>query len=250
MAEDTAARQTPGFWRRAGQWLGWLARMLLGLAWTAAYVLLRLLEGSKRVTACQAFLTTTCLVIVWVLLALRDLPLWAILGLLIGVIWASSSEGAWEELQARMEFIAEAHPDTRLLHADGELRRLVSLGPLTWRFVARAVLGVLLAVILYTGWHEMSLNLRAMVVSFVAAFAGIIFIAIGWAFWKIEQRLQVQFYIKGWRLAEPEYLETMALARWPRLAGVLGWRPAITGRLGGLATAIQPWLQPWGVCAE
>ncbi len=256
MAEDTGApppaerSQAADFGRGVLRWLGWLARLAVGLVWTAVYLALRLLEGSKRVLACIGFLTAACLTIVWVLLALRDLPLWAILGVIIGVIWAVSSEQAWQELRARMEFIAESHPDTRLLHADGELRRLMRGGQVSWHGFARLALAVLLAVLVVTGWQEMTLNLRAMAVSFLAAVSGIIFFATGWAFWQIEQRLRVRFYVKGWRLADPAALELSALARWPKLEGVLGWRPAIASRLARLSPAVRAWLQPWGVCAE
>lgn len=255
MAEDTGsapAGRPPAadLLRQAGRWLGWFVRLLLGLAWTTAYLLLRFVEASKRVLACQVFLAAVCVTIIWVLLSLRDLPLWAVLGLLIGVIWAVSSEAAWQELRARMEFIAEAHPDTRLLHADGELRRLCRPSPDSWRWYARLTLLALVMILAVTGWHEMSLNLRAMLVSFLAAISAVIFVAIGWAFWQLERLLQVQFYLKGWRFADPAHLELLLLTRWPRLERILGWRAAITSRLAGLKPGMRWWLQPWGTCAE
>ena len=242
--------QAAAFGRKVLAGLAWLGRLLLGLCWTAVYLLLRLVETSKRVWPTLSFLAAACFVVTCVLVVVRDVWLWSLLGLIIGTLWSVSSEASWEELKERLEFVVDSHPESRLLHADGELRRLLQVGRTTWHVWARLALVALFSALLITGWQEMTPQLHAMAVAFLAAASGAIFVAVTIAVTRLERHQDVRFFVTGWRLTDPEWLEISMLGKWPKLSSILAWRAVITSRLAPLRKAALPWLQPWGACAE
>lgn len=233
-----------GGWRRIKPALLWLGAFGLGMVWLGLYLLLRFLDTSKRAVAWALLVVVGCAAVIWALAPLLDFWILGVTGILVGVLVVYGSHTLWGDYHARLLFLAESQPWTRLILIDGDLRQRWRSKQFRPRWLALLVAGFVLAWLIVNGWALAPLDLRASLVMVAGTVTATLFVAYAMVVAAAEREAKVRYYIQGLHLTDPVVTEQRLADHWPRLRRPLAWRAAVTGRLTRLWGPLRPVLRP------
>lgn len=237
------------FSRRVWIWvrpkLRWLAEFIGGLIWLAVFCVLRVCEVSKRLVAVAGLIALGCFGAVWQIGRYEGWLGVMLVCLGFALVLTVAAQPWWVDYRQKLGFLVDSHPRAAALLVDGDLyqRPRAALGSVgRWALAGVAAFGLAVLFWQKTGWEA-----RTLLAGTVCAVTSISFGMLAGMAGGLESRRGVLFFLRGWRLADPDALEQQLCERWPETERIVIYRRRWTEAVAPLLRApYEALARPYG----